>query len=157
MAEFEFYTDWADEAIAELDDVLLKPLATAMARGLRQEIVDTMDPGPPRSGRTYTVPGTKTTYTASAPGEPPAIREGLYREAWGVVEAVATKDVVRALVTNDRRVGSNGEYLLALLLEEGTSDLVNFRVQMEPRPHIRPGMDSYRPKARVLLRRFSGR
>ncbi|MCL6597945.1 MAG: hypothetical protein K6T81_04325 [Alicyclobacillus macrosporangiidus] len=35
-----------------------------------------------RSGRVYRVPGTKRTYTASAPGEPPAVRTGTLRASW---------------------------------------------------------------------------
>lgn len=37
-----------------------------------------------RSGRRYKKPGTKTYYTASAPGEPPAVRTGMLRMSWGM-------------------------------------------------------------------------
>lgn len=37
-----------------------------------------------RSGRRYRVPGTKVSYTASAPGEPPARRTGTLRMSWGI-------------------------------------------------------------------------
>lgn len=37
-----------------------------------------------RSGRRYKKPGTKATYTASAPGEPPAVRTGMLRMSWGM-------------------------------------------------------------------------
>ena len=35
-----------------------------------------------RGGRRYRVPGTKRYYTASAPGEPPAVRTGAFRLSW---------------------------------------------------------------------------
>ena len=35
-----------------------------------------------RHGRRYRVPGTKRYYTASAPGEPPAVRTGAFRMSW---------------------------------------------------------------------------
>ena len=33
-------------------------------------------------GRTYRVPGSKRTYSASAPGEVPAVRTGVFRSSW---------------------------------------------------------------------------
>lgn len=41
---------------------------------LRNEVLQTLEGS--RSGKTYYVPGTKRTYTASAPGEPPAVASG---------------------------------------------------------------------------------
>lgn len=35
-----------------------------------------------RSGRVYRIPNTKQMYTASAPGEPPAVRTGTLRTSW---------------------------------------------------------------------------
>jgi len=40
----------------------------------RNEVLKTLTGS--RSGKTYRVPGTKRTYTASAPGEPPAVASG---------------------------------------------------------------------------------
>lgn len=37
-----------------------------------------------RSGRRYKKPHTNTYYTASAPGEPPAVRSGMLRMSWGM-------------------------------------------------------------------------
>ena len=37
-----------------------------------------------RGGRTYKKPHTKSYWTASAPGEPPAVRFGTLRESWGI-------------------------------------------------------------------------
>ena len=37
-----------------------------------------------RSGRRYKKPHTKSYYTASAPGEPPAVRPGMLRMSWSI-------------------------------------------------------------------------
>ena len=56
-----------------------------------------------RSGRTYKVPGTQVTYTASAPGEYPAVATGNLRE-----------NVDRKVVGGDVQVGTAVEYGLFL-------------------------------------------
>lgn len=97
-----------------------------------------------RSGRRYKVPGTyrrqrdKTDgkmkngryYTASAPGEPPAVRTGAFRASWQpkteighTGENVHIKAYIESNVRTD-----NGKYLLGEILEDGTS-------RMAPRPH----------------------
>ena len=97
-----------------------------------------------RSGRRYKVPGTfrrqrdKTDgkmkrgryYTASAPGEPPAVRTGAFRLGWQPERKVLHRgqDVtIRAYIKNDVRT-DNGKYLLGEILEDGSS-------RMAPRPH----------------------
>lgn len=98
-----------------------------------------------RSGRTYNVPGTGRMkynkrnhtatitykkYTASAPGEPPAVRTGAFRESWqprteseGSVDNLSVRAMIESNVRTD-----NGKYLLGEVLEEGTS-------RMAPRPY----------------------
>lgn len=94
-----------------------------------------------RSGRRYKVPGTyrrqrdKTDgkmkngryYTASAPGEPPAVRTGTFRLSWQ-----ATANVVYgsyySRIESDLRTESGGKYTLGEILENGTS-------RMAPRPY----------------------
>lgn len=98
-----------------------------------------------RGGRRYIVPGTgsvrynkrkKTAkisykmYTASAPGEPPAVRTGAFRMSWQPkTEVTGMSDglIVRSRVESTQRT-DNGKYLLGEILEEGTS-------KMAPRPH----------------------
>ena len=115
---------------------------------LRDAVVETMDPGPPRTGEEYPIPGTSNaTYTASAPGEPPAIREGIYRDSWQFSPAVPQGDVIRAraftaLTTED------GKHLLGEILEFGTH-------KMAPRPHVRPAMETARPAVAELVQRAS--
>lgn len=107
-----------------------------------------------RSGRQYNVPGTGRMryykrgsrdgkhkagtatisyrrYTASAPGEPPAIRTGAFRGGWQAkqeIKAGAGTDVsVRSYIESNTRTDNN-KYLLGAILEEGTS-------KMAPRPY----------------------
>ncbi|MFQ7264264.1 MAG: hypothetical protein ACLRO4_07580 [Lachnospiraceae bacterium] len=76
-----------------------------------------------RSGRVYRKPHSKATYTASAPGEPPARRSGALRLNWhGEVKggsAAGETKIVAALESEQRYAG---------YLENGTS-------RMAPRPY----------------------
>lgn len=98
-----------------------------------------------RHGRRYTVPGTGTVtynkknhtakitykkYTASAPGEPPAVRTGAFRMSWMPkvhIDYTSGSYAVVSQVQSTQRT-DNGEHLLGEILEEGTS-------RMAPRPH----------------------
>lgn len=98
-----------------------------------------------RSGRRYIVPGTGSIkynkrkhtasityryYTASAPGEPPAVRTGAFRSSWqrkSHVEVGGDSFSVVSEVESMTRT-DNGNYLLGEILEEGS-------VKMAPRPH----------------------
>lgn len=109
-----------------------------------------------RSGRKYIVPGTGRVkyykrdskdgqhkagtatityryYTASAPGEPPAVRTGVFRMGWQPKSFVKSNGkrnfAVISRVENLQRT-DNGKYLLGKILEEGTP---NGKIQ--PRPH----------------------
>lgn len=93
-----------------------------------------------RSGRRYKVPGTyrkqtdKTDgkkkngryYTASAPGEPPAVRTGAFRMSWQPTARVVFGSYISRIESEART--DNGRYNLGQILEEGTS-------RMAPRPH----------------------
>lgn len=93
-----------------------------------------------RSGRRYKVPGTyrrqrdKVTgkmrngryYTASAPGEPPAVRTGTFRLSWQP-EAHSMFGSYISRISSDART-DNGQHNLGEILENGTS-------RMAPRPH----------------------
>ena len=82
------------------------------------------------SGRIYRVPYTKRYYQASAPGEVPANRTGIYRLSWhpSTYASELTGDlVVTSQVDSNYRV--RGGHILGDLLEEGTS-------KMAPRPHV---------------------
>lgn len=93
-----------------------------------------------RSGRRYKVPGTyrrqrdKTDgkikngryYTASAPGEPPAVRTGVFRMSWQPTARVVFGSYI-SRIENDIKAG---KYTLGEILEEGTPG-----GQMAPRPY----------------------
>lgn len=92
-----------------------------------------------RSGRRYKIPGTYKRqrdpsdgkmkngryYTASAPGEPPAVRTGAFRMSW---QPYARKvyGVYFSRIESNLRV-DNGKHNLGQILEEGTR-------RMAPRP-----------------------
>lgn len=92
-----------------------------------------------RSGRRYRVPGKKTYYTASAPGEPPAMRTGLFRISWQPT-ALKEGDTYISRVESDRRT-SKGKYLLGEILEEGTPG-----GQMAARPYQDKILEHAEPK-----------
>lgn len=79
-----------------------------------------------RSGRRYRVPGTKRHYTASAPGEPPAVRTGHFRLSWQPTARVVYGSYI-SRIESDLRT-DNGQYTLGEILEDGTS-------RMAPRPY----------------------
>ena len=79
-----------------------------------------------RSGRTYRVPGTKRSYTASAPGEPPAVRTGEFRLSWQPKARVSGDAYISSVESNVMA----GKYVLGEILEDGTPG-----GQMQPRPH----------------------
>ena len=93
-----------------------------------------------RSGRRYKVPGTyrrqrdKVTgkmrngryYTASAPGEPPAVRTGAFRNSWQPTARKVYGSYI-SRIESDLRT-DNGQHILGEILENGTS-------RMAPRPH----------------------
>ena len=79
-----------------------------------------------RHGRRYRVPGTKRYYTASAPGEPPAVRTGAFRMSWQP-KSQRVFGTYFSRIESDYRVGG-GRHNLGDLLENGTS-------RMAPRPY----------------------
>ena len=81
-----------------------------------------------RGGRRYRVPGTKRYYTASAPGEPPAVRTGAFRISWQPSARVVLGSYI-SRIESDRRT-DNGRFTLGEILENGTPG-----GRMAPRPH----------------------
>lgn len=110
-----------------------------------------------RHGRRYNVPGTGrvhynkrnktarityTKYTASAPGEPPAVRTRAFRLGWMPQTQITDggKTIV-STIKNKQRVGKNSKYLLGELLENGTE-------RMAPRPYQEKVLSKALPKIR---------
>lgn len=80
-----------------------------------------------RHGRRYKVPGTqKTYYTASAPGEPPAVRTGIFRTSWRPTAARVYGSYISRIESD--ATTDDGRHNLGTILENGTS-------RMAPRPH----------------------
>lgn len=95
-----------------------------------------------RHGRRYRKPNTRAYYTASAPGEPPAIRTGTFRASWQprtYVEGNEGNFSVRSTIGNDTRT-ENGTYLLGEILEHGTS-------RIAPRPYQEKILEKGRKEA----------
>jgi len=90
-----------------------------------------------RTGRVYRVPGTNRTYTASAPGEPPAVATGQLRSSIKY-RIVGELQVLRG------EVGS--ELKKAVELEFGTK-------KIKPRPFLRPTFQEESPKIKNILSR----
>lgn len=87
-----------------------------------------------RSGRVYRKPHTKSYYTASAPGEPPARRTGNLRLNWnGTVESSSTGSGLRvtAVLESQERYST--------YLENGTR-------RMAPRPFKQPISEKAMPE-----------
>ena len=105
-----------------------------------------------RHGRRYNVPGTgrvtyrkrdKTArisykqYTASAPGEPPAVRTGAFRLGWRPVTNIMDNGkFVESSILNNVRANN---HVLGELLEHGTS-------RMAPRPYQERVLEKALPK-----------
>lgn len=124
------------------------PIVEAGARIVREEVVSAMEDARPRTGREYLVPGTRTPYTASAPGEPPAIREGAYRDSWQTTPAVEVGDSVMAAAYTDLRT-EDGAHVIGEILEFGAG-------RIAPRPHVRPAIDAAAARIRELVEQACG-
>ena len=116
-----------------------------------------------RSGRTYNVPGTgrmkynkrnKTAtityrkYTASAQGEPPAVRTGAFRNSWQAKTKTirsGTNITVTPYVESSIRT-DNGSHLLGAVLEYGTR-------RIAPRPHHDKIRQHALPKIKKIYKR----
>lgn len=75
--------------------------------------------------RRYRVPATKKYYTASDPGEPPAVRTGAFRDSWRSKPEQSGNTYISRI---ESALTVNG-YLLGELLENGTS-------KMASRPYV---------------------
>ena len=93
-----------------------------------------------RSGRRYRIPGKKVYYTASAPGEPPAARSGLFRISWQPT-ALKEGNTYISRVESDLEVGTKKTYLLGEILEKGTPG-----GRMAPRPYQDKILEHAEPK-----------
>jgi hypothetical protein len=127
---------------SNLAEVMDKIDGTARARmeqavnEIRNETLTTLSGQ--RSGRTYTVPGTHKTYTASAPGEAPAIATGELKQSISTEVEGEGKSVVG-------RVGS--DKIQALMTEFGTRTIA-------PRPWLRVSFEKSEAKVKEIFTRL---
>jgi len=102
---------------------------------VRDKTIETLSG--PRTGRTYRVPGTHQTYTASAPGEPPAVATARLRQSIkGGVEGEGKKIL--------GFVGSDVPY--SAMLEFGSS-------KVAARPWLRRSFEESEAKVREIFAR----
>ena len=117
-----------------------------------------------RSGKQYNVPGTGRMkyykrdskdgkhkagtatitykkYTASAPGEPPAVRTGAFRASWRPTSKVVYGSYISRIESEQRT--DNGRYNLGEILEEGTK-------RMAPRPYKDKIVEKALPKIKRI-------
>ena len=98
-----------------------------------------------RSGWRYRIPHTKQYYRASAPGEPPAVRTGIFRLSWGThVRVEKQGNVFRAVSAIESSVKAGG-HLLGDLLEHGTK-------RMAARPYKQAIRDRAMPNINALYK-----
>ena len=115
-----------------------------------------------RSGRVYRIPGTNRTYTASAPGEAPAVALGDHRRSIKAVsqrneqgewEGVVGSDMEKAplLEFGTGRAGAAG-----LQLDLPAGYVHGGSAGMAPRPSLRPALERSRGEAERILGRRMG-
>ena len=93
-----------------------------------------------RSGRVYKRPFSKSKYTASAPGEPPAMRTGNLRMSWrpqSASERIGNTVIIKPAITT--------EVKYAPYLEEGTD-------RMAPRPFEDPIIEKAMPRISQIFK-----
>lgn len=122
------------EVVKSIEDTASKRMAEAVNE-VRNTVLDTLSGS--RSGRTYKVPGTGRTYTASAPGEPPAQRLGELRGSIKTSVGGEGRTVI-GMVGTDKIQGK--------MLEFGTRN-------MAARPWLKVSFDKSLDKIKSILSR----
>lgn len=122
------------KVVKSIDDAASKKMLEAVNE-IRNTVLETLSGS--RSGRTYFVPGTHRTYTASAPGEPPAQATAGLRQS--IKTSVSGEDrVIVGIVGTDLEYGE--------CLEFGTRN-------MAPRPWLKISFEKALPKIKEILGR----
>lgn len=122
------------QVIRAIEDVAAQRMAAA-TMAVRNQVLETLSGS--RTGRRYRVPGTNRTYTASAPGEPPAVQLGDLRRSIGT----------RIITVGKELQGQVGSPLdKAAMLEHGTK-------HMQPRPWLRPSFQAALDTVKEILSR----
>lgn len=99
-----------------------------------------------RSGKVYRVPNTSRHYKASAPGEPPAVRTGVFRLSWGThVHVEKSGKLYKAVAAIESKERAGGR-LLGEMLEDGTE-------KMKARPYKQKVIARALPKIKEIYKR----
>lgn len=122
------------EVVKKIEDTAAKKMAEAV-NVVRNTTLETLSGS--RSGRTYKVPGTARTYTASSPGEPPAQRLGELRGSIKTSVGGEGRTVI-GLVGTDKIQGK--------MTELGTRN-------MAPRPWLKVSFEKSLDKVKSILGR----
>ena len=128
-AKLRFYTKEVTEAI---NDAAAKKVAEA-TQVVRTQVLETLAGS--RRGKTYYVPGTRRTYTASAPGEPPAQATAELRQSIETSVEGEGKEVIGIVGTNK---------IQGKMTEFGTRN-------MAPRPWLRISFEKAELKVKSIL------
>lgn len=133
LAKIKF-TRNLDQVVKKIDDMAAQRMTEACLH-VQNKTKEKLSGS--RTGRTYRVPGTNRTYTASAPGEPPAVMTGQLRSS------------IKYRIVGELRVlrGEVGSKLKkAPMLEFGTR-------KMAARPFLRPTFQEELPEIKNILSR----
>ena len=120
------------EVVKAIDDAAIKRLHAA-ANLVRNTTLETLSGT--RTGKEYYVPGIRKRYTASAPGEPPAVATGELRQSVKIEVGEENKRHV-AIIGTDEKHGKP--------LEFGT-------IHMAARPWLRPSFEKVHDKIKAIL------
>ncbi len=127
--ELKFYIK---EASRKIKDSALDKMAEAVNL-LRNTTVETLSGN--RTGRVYRVPGTRKTYRASSPGEPPAVASAELRQSIKT-EIESKRGVIVGQVGTELKKGA--------MLESGTRN-------MKPRPWLRKSFEKAEDEIKDIL------
>ena len=123
------FDETVDEAVTKITDQL--PIRCYQAANeLRNSALVILSSGG-GGGRSYRVPGTKRRYTASAPGEVPAVRTGAFKDSWQPSTYAFGNSYISRI---------KSDIFYAGWLEHGTPG-----GQMAPRPHHEKILEHARP------------
>jgi hypothetical protein len=150
MAKVEFRDEGWNDLIAELVAETRQAAFNAVYQGsqtMRTAVLRKLSGR--RSGRTYRVPGTERTYTASAPGEAPAVMlDNLRPAVTATIPVMDAKEVWS-------RVGVDGQVVpYARRLELG--GMAN-GVYLEKRPYLRPTFAENEERVLKIMQRWANK
>jgi len=121
-----------DKVVKAIDDAQSKLMSEAVNE-VRDQTLETLSGT--RSGRIYKVPGTGRTYTASAPGEPPAVATAELRQ--NIKTSVGSEGkTIAGIVGTDKIQGKMTEF--------GTT-------KMAARPWLRISFEKAMPKLKEIF------